>query len=49
MGRSVADLERMARLLFGERGNTPVSYRDVTLLENCVLGIVLMVGRALLQ
>jgi Asp-tRNA(Asn)/Glu-tRNA(Gln) amidotransferase A subunit family amidase len=37
MGRSVADLERVARVLFGDRGSSedyfpaPVPYRDVTL------------------
>jgi hypothetical protein len=38
MGRSVADLERVARVLFGERSGgrqdyfpAPVPYRDVTL------------------
>jgi hypothetical protein len=47
MGRSVADLERMARVLFGERGGredyfpAPVSYRDVTLPERLRFGYYL--------
>jgi hypothetical protein len=47
MGRSVADLERMARVLFGERGGredyfpAPVSYRDVTLPEKLRFGYYL--------
>lgn len=47
MGRSVADLERMARVLFGERGSghayfpAPVPYRDVTLPEKLRFGYYL--------
>jgi hypothetical protein len=47
MGRSVSDLERMARVLFGERGSgesyfpVPVSYRDVTLPEKLRFGYYL--------
>ena len=47
MGRSVGDLERMARVLFGERGGredyfpVPVPYRDVTLPEKLRFGYYL--------
>ncbi len=47
MGRSVADLERMARVLFGERGGSqdyfpaPIPYRDVTLPEKLRFGYYL--------
>jgi len=47
MGRSVADLERMARVLFGERGGSqdyfpaPIAYRDVTLPEKLRFGYYL--------
>jgi hypothetical protein len=48
MGRSVADLERMARLLFGERDASrqdyfpaPVPYRDVTLPKRLRFGYYL--------
>lgn len=47
MGRSVADLERMARALFGERGDSqdyfpaPIPYRDVTLPEKLRFGYYL--------
>lgn len=50
MGRSVADLERLARILFGERGNghgyfpAPVPYRDVTLPETLRFGYYLNDG-----
>ncbi len=48
MGRSVADLECMARVLFGERGGgrqdyfpAPVPYRDVTLPKTLRFGYYL--------
>jgi len=48
MGRSVADIERMARVLFGERGAgrqdyfpAPVPYRDVTLPKTLRFGYYL--------
>lgn len=48
MGRSVADLERMARVLFGERDASrqeyfpaPVPYRDVTLPKTLRIGYYL--------
>ena len=47
MGRSVADLERMARVLFGERSGredyfpAPVPYRDVTISEKLRFGYYL--------
>ena len=47
MGRSVADIERMARVLFGERGGrqdyfpAPVPYRDVTLPKKLRIGYYL--------
>jgi amidase len=47
MGRSVADIERMARVLFGERGGrqdyfpAPVPYRDVTLPKKLRFGYYL--------
>ena len=47
MGRSVEDLERMARVLFGERGSgngyfpAPVPYRDVVLPEKLRFGYYL--------
>ncbi|KAF8270691.1 amidase signature domain-containing protein [Lactarius quietus] len=47
MGRSVADLERMSRVLFGKGGNgqdifpAPVPYRDVTLPEKLRFGYYL--------
>ena len=50
MARSVADLERVARVLFGERGNgqdyfpAPVPYRDVTLPEKLRFGYYLNGG-----
>ncbi|KAH9057421.1 amidase [Lactarius vividus] len=50
MGRSVADLERAARVLFGERGSrnvylpAPVPYRDVTLPEKLRFGYYLNDG-----
>ncbi|KAH9991131.1 amidase signature domain-containing protein [Russula vinacea] len=51
MGRSVADLERMARVLFGERDASrqeyfpaPVPYRDVTLPKTLRIGYYLNDG-----
>ncbi len=50
MARSVADLERVARVLFGERGNeqdyfpAPIPYRDVTLPEKLRFGYYLNGG-----
>ncbi len=48
MGRSVADLERMARILFGERSGgkqdyfpAPIPYRDVTLPKTLRFGYYL--------
>ena len=47
MGRSVADLERMARVLFGESGGSqayfpaPIPYRDVTLPKKLRFGYYL--------
>jgi hypothetical protein len=47
MGRSVADLERVARVLFGERSAgqdyfpAPVPYRDVTLPKTLRFGYYL--------
>jgi hypothetical protein len=47
MGRSVADLERVARVLLGERGArhdyfpAPVPYRDITLPEKLRFGYYL--------
>jgi amidase len=47
MGRSVADLELMARVLFGERGGSqdcfpvPIPYRDVTLPKKLRFGYYL--------
>jgi Asp-tRNA(Asn)/Glu-tRNA(Gln) amidotransferase A subunit family amidase len=47
MGRSVADLERVARVLFGERSGgqdyfpAPVPYRDVTLPKTLRFGYYL--------
>jgi Asp-tRNA(Asn)/Glu-tRNA(Gln) amidotransferase A subunit family amidase len=47
MGRSVADLERMSRVLFGKHGSghsyfpAPVPYRDVTLPEKLRFGYYL--------
>jgi hypothetical protein len=47
MGRSVADLDRMARVLFGERGGgqdyfpAPIPYRDVVLPEKLRFGYYL--------
>lgn len=47
MGRSVADLERMSRVLFGKQGSghgyfpAPVPYRDVTLPEKLRFGYYL--------
>ena len=47
MGRSVADVERMARVLFGERGGSqdyfpaPVPYRDVALPKTLRFGYYL--------
>jgi Asp-tRNA(Asn)/Glu-tRNA(Gln) amidotransferase A subunit family amidase len=46
MARSVADLERMSRILFGARDGedsyfpTPIPYRDVKLPRSCDLGII---------
>ena len=47
MGRSVADLERMARVLFGDRGGgqhyfpAPIPYQDVALPEKLRFGYYL--------
>ena len=47
MGRSVADLERMSRVLFDKQGSghsyfpAPVPYRDVTLPEKLRFGYYL--------